>query len=267
MKTKLHLIAGSICSVMTASALLGAMSVWADGTTIITNIPASPYLTVETTGTLTMQVAEGRDIAVQIVKQEIEGSDVYYQTTLKGGGTYRFSLDSCEYDPESKTDAASFLVTISDSKDASCTYSEELVVKDPGFYPNEISASAFTWNITAQESESQSHAEASTEQPSVVDGVWTGSRSVALYYLNYLLGDVTGDSEIDINDAYTALLYYSQESAGQKVTFASLGSKLTEIAAFSAADIDHDKSISIDDAYRILRYYATISAGGTPSWD
>ena len=110
MKTKLHLIAGSICSVMTASALLGAMSVWADGTTIITNIPASPYLTAETTGTLTMQVAEGRDIAVQIVKQEIEGSDVYYQTTLKGGGTYRFSLDSCEYDPESKTDAASFLV-------------------------------------------------------------------------------------------------------------------------------------------------------------
>lgn len=100
-----------------------------------------------------------------------------------------------------------------------------------------------------------------------MDGVWTGSRSVALYYLNYLLGDVTGDSEIGINDAYTALLYYSQESAGQKVTFASLGSKLTEIAAFSAADIDHDKSISIDDAYRILRYYATISAGGTPSWD
>lgn len=74
-----------------------------------------------------------------------------------------------------------------------------------------------------------------------------------------LRGDVDGDKEITIQDAYLTLMAYSKTSAG-------LDAGLTS-AQKTAADVDQDDAVTITDAYQILLYYATKSAGGTPSWD
>lgn len=71
-------------------------------------------------------------------------------------------------------------------------------------------------------------------------------------------GDLDGDKNVTIQDAYTALLAYSKASAG-------LSSGLTQ-AQTTAADVDKDGKLTIQDAYKILLYYSKTSAGLTPSW-
>ena len=72
-------------------------------------------------------------------------------------------------------------------------------------------------------------------------------------------GDLDGDGEITIQDAFQTLIAYANASAG-------IDDGLTD-AQRTAADVDGDGSITIQDAFKILIYYATESAGGIPSWD
>ncbi len=72
-------------------------------------------------------------------------------------------------------------------------------------------------------------------------------------------GDLDGDGNITIQDAFNTLIAYTKASAG-------LDDDLTD-AQRRAADVDGDGSITISDAFRILIYYATEAAGGTPSWN
>lgn len=80
--------------------------------------------------------------------------------------------------------------------------------------------------------------------------------------------DKDSDNKISINDAYQALLYSSNVSAGVTDPAFTDGSDATaEAAAFASADVNADGEITIDDAYRILKFSSTESAGGTGSWE
>lgn len=72
-------------------------------------------------------------------------------------------------------------------------------------------------------------------------------------------GDVTGDGEINAQDAAAVLVYASEVGAG-------LEGSLNK-AAQTAGDVNISKDVDAADAAKILVYAAQQSAGGNPSWD
>ncbi len=75
-----------------------------------------------------------------------------------------------------------------------------------------------------------------------------------------LLGDVTGDTIINANDATMVLMHYLEES------ILNNGPLLTG-EPFKAGDINEDGMLLVKDAQMILQYYAISITGGTPSWE
>ncbi len=75
----------------------------------------------------------------------------------------------------------------------------------------------------------------------------------------YLKGDVTGDGDISIDDATSALMIYARSTAG-------ISTDEYTIIQKKAADIDGDGEITMSDATAILSYYAMNAAGFTPEW-
>lgn len=264
MKKTNHRLALAIAAAMLTGSLLPS-TVWADELKATMTIAPSEYLT-DTAGTLTITVQGDRAIRVKIEKQTLDGNIPYYNTLLEEDGTYAFSLDSCEYNPETEAYDSSFTITILDDKDTGCAYTlTEQLVPDPGFSLN-ISHTQFDWNITSVATAIRETVAVSTPT-SVVDSVWYGAADISLHYIPYTLGDINGDEKINADDAYLALVYYAKTSVGQDAKFTDNTSLLAENAAFSAADTTKDDKIDPDDAYRILLYYAKASVGGTPSWE
>ncbi len=74
-----------------------------------------------------------------------------------------------------------------------------------------------------------------------------------------LLGDVSNDGTVSIDDAQLVLLEYVNLMAGLERT---LSDRQT-----LAADVNGDHTISVNDAQYILSYYTEQLAGKTPSWD
>ncbi len=72
-------------------------------------------------------------------------------------------------------------------------------------------------------------------------------------------GDIDGDGDITLQDAYQALVAYASASAGLEIELTG--------EQQAVADVDGDGEITIADAFKILIYYATESVGRTPSWD
>ncbi len=76
----------------------------------------------------------------------------------------------------------------------------------------------------------------------------------------YSKGDVTGDGDISMADATSALIIYARSTAGISTDeYTSVQKK--------AADIDGDGEITMSDATAILSYYAMNAAGLTPEWN
>ncbi len=73
-----------------------------------------------------------------------------------------------------------------------------------------------------------------------------------------LLGDVNADGEVNVTDAYLALVEYANVSAGHAETF--------DTAQFTAADVNQDGMLTITDALYILQYYADSAAGNPKDW-
>lgn len=73
-----------------------------------------------------------------------------------------------------------------------------------------------------------------------------------------ITGDIDGDQQITLYDAYDVLNAYSRTSAGYS-------SGLTHVQA-TAADVDGDGTITINDAYCVLLYYSYHSAGNHQTW-
>lgn len=80
-----------------------------------------------------------------------------------------------------------------------------------------------------------------------------------IYMANRAQGDVTGDGEINAQDAAAVLVYASEVGAG-------LEGSLNK-AAQTAGDVNISKDVDAADAAKILVYAAQQSAGGNPSWN
>lgn len=72
-------------------------------------------------------------------------------------------------------------------------------------------------------------------------------------------GDVTGDGEINAQDAAAVLIYASEIGAG-------LESRMSKSARI-VADVNGSKDVDAADAAKILIYAAEQGVGGKPSWD
>lgn len=264
MKRKTQQTALAIAAAMITSSVLPS-AVWAEATGTAIPIAPSEYLS-DTAGTLNVTVQGGRAIRVKIEKQTLDGTIPYYSTLLEEDGTYAFSLDSCEYNPDTAVYDSSFTITVLDEKDTDCAYTlTEQLVPDPGF-SLDISGTQYDWNVTSVATAVRSVNAVATPTSSV-DGVWYGAADITLEYIPYTLGDINEDAKINADDAYLALIYYARASVGQEAKFTDGTSLLAENAAFSAADATKDLQIDADDAYRILLYYAMTSVGSTPSWE
>lgn len=66
-------------------------------------------------------------------------------------------------------------------------------------------------------------------------------------------GDVDGDGDITINDAFKVLQEYSYIAAGRGASFTD--------EEKGAADVDGDGDVTLDDAFAILSYYSAKAAG------
>ena len=67
-----------------------------------------------------------------------------------------------------------------------------------------------------------------------------------------LVGDVNYNSEIDIEDAYIILQYYSNQSAGEE--------NLPEVD-IRIFDVNRNEEIDLNDAYLVLLRYSKLAAG------
>lgn len=103
---------------------------------------------------------------------------------------------------------------------------------------------------------------------------WTDGTTVTQNILVGMQGDVDFDGDVDTNDAYLTLLYYSQNFTGTtpKLYNGASQNAYAERLAIFLADTDTqnesgDRSaILANDAQNILEYYSIRTAGGTPSW-
>ena len=66
-------------------------------------------------------------------------------------------------------------------------------------------------------------------------------------------GDVDGDGDITIDDAFKVLQEYSYIAAGRGASFTD--------EEKGAADVDGDVDVTLDDAFAILSYYSAKAAG------
>lgn len=78
-------------------------------------------------------------------------------------------------------------------------------------------------------------------------------------FRNVSTGDLDGDGSITTNDAYNALLAYSQVTAG--------GESGLSDAQESVADVDGNGNLTTNDAYLILKYYSIHAAGQEITWE
>ena len=88
-------------------------------------------------------------------------------------------------------------------------------------------------------------------------------------------GDAQLDGDVDMDDAFDTLQYYSSSAAGKTVTFTDGSDELLEKLAFYVSDIDteskagkktEDAEISMDDAFNILQYTSYKAAGKDVAW-
>ena len=88
-------------------------------------------------------------------------------------------------------------------------------------------------------------------------------------------GDAQLDGDVDMDDAFDTLQYYSSSAAGKTVTFTDGSDELLEKLAFYVSDIDteskagkktEDAEISMDDAFNILQYTSYKAAGKDVVW-
>ncbi len=86
---------------------------------------------------------------------------------------------------------------------------------------------------------------------------------------NPLYGDVNCDGEISVEDAQSALGYYTAHLAGKTLTDAKLADMLGTPyihSALEAADPSRNGDITVEDAQGILQYYTALLAQKTPKW-
>ena len=88
-------------------------------------------------------------------------------------------------------------------------------------------------------------------------------------------GDTQLDGDVDMDDAFDTLQYYSSSAAGKTVTFTDGSDELLEKLAFYVSDVDteskagkktEDAEISMDDAFNILQYTSYKAAGKDVAW-
>ncbi|WP_455249779.1 hypothetical protein [Ruminococcus sp.] len=88
-------------------------------------------------------------------------------------------------------------------------------------------------------------------------------------------GDTQLDGDVDMDDAFDTLQYYSSSAAGKTVTFTDGSDELLEKLAFYVSDVDteskagkktEDAEISLDDAFNILQYVSYRAAGKDVVW-
>ena len=88
-------------------------------------------------------------------------------------------------------------------------------------------------------------------------------------------GDAQLDGDVDMDDAFDTLQYYSSSAAGKTVTFTDGSDELLEKLAFYVSDVDteskagkktEDAEISMDDAFNILQYVSYRAAGKDVAW-
>ena len=88
-------------------------------------------------------------------------------------------------------------------------------------------------------------------------------------------GDTQLDGDVDMDDAFDTLQYYSSSAAGKTVTFTDGSDELLEKLAFYVSDVDteskagkktEDAEISMDDAFNILQYVSYRAAGEDVVW-
>lgn len=88
-------------------------------------------------------------------------------------------------------------------------------------------------------------------------------------------GDTQLDGDVDMDDAFDTLQYYSSSAAGKTVTFTDGSDELLEKLVFYVSDIDteskagkktEDAEISMDDAFNILQYVSYRAAGKDVVW-
>ena len=88
-------------------------------------------------------------------------------------------------------------------------------------------------------------------------------------------GDTQLDGDVDMDDAFDTLQYYSYNAAGRTPTLTDGKDENLEKLAYFLSDVDTEstagknegnKTLSMDDAFNILQYYSYRAAGRNMAW-
>ena len=234
------------------------------------NVVQKPIPDSQITGQIAVTVHE-HPVRVIISRYSSEAPVTYYDVELapkegQSATEYIFLVDysECPQDPTQfeKTYtspqltgiySAAYSVTVSQPKTEGAVYTEDgLVIADPHAETSITGTTQYHYDITFSESAETpvSVSEASAEIPGTGD--LTISRGIQMLWKPYTLGDADDNGIIDVDDAYSILLYYSSISAGLAPP---------ESVSADAADVNEDGIVDATDAYLTLLYYACQSAG------
>ncbi len=197
------------------------------------------------------------DLAVAVDKTEPEGIFRYYDEVFSGNknekSVYRMDLSCCEYLIDSGEYASRYTVTMNIPGRYNAEYSQDILIKDPGF--EDVERTEYYFYVTSVVADKSGWELLGSNEYTTEDGVQICEQYVTIRYTDKLTGDVNGDGEINIADAGKILECYAKASAGFEVD-----------ADVAAADIDGNGKVEISDATAVLSYYARNAAGISTSW-
>lgn len=221
-----------------------------------TVLPTDKDITLlDTSGKIYIHMQNKGSIHITADKTEPEGVFRYYNTDITSqasetDGSYQMDLSCCEYLVDSGEYASHYTVNISSAMDKKAAYSQNIIVKDPGF--EDIESSEYHFYITMISSDESGYKISASNERTSDDGILIHEQYIELSYSNK--GDVTGDGKLDISDATAALTIYAKQLANLDT------SEFSEVQK-KAADMDEDGIIDISDSTAILTVYARNIAG------
>lgn len=218
-------------------------------------LPTEDGITLlESSGKVYIHMQNKGSLHVTVDKTEPEGIFRYYNKYItsqaqKNDSTYLMDLSCCEYLVDSGEYASYYTVNLSSAMDKKAAYSQDIVIKDPGF--EDINSSEYHFYITMTSSDESGY-KIDHSNEYISNDVLICEQYIELSYLNK--GDVTGDGKLDISDATAALTIYAKQAAALDTSEFSEAQKKT-------ADMDDDGIVDISDATAILTVYSKSVAG------
>ncbi|WP_302338672.1 dockerin type I domain-containing protein [uncultured Ruminococcus sp.] len=280
-RKNIALCCAGIMLALTAAMPFGASAEETAGGTSVVQVEKSQILVKKSipasqiTGQIAVTVHD-HPVQVTIINKTREGNETYYDMEIapvqdSDSTTYVFPVNQSEcrksedqgenplpvYQRDFLQNTYNSAYTVSLSASDDVTYADTNVVIADNSYETGVSGkTTYSYDVVYSE-ETEEAVTVLDSKTTLIGGAASCATTLQLRWAPYTLGDVNGDGNIDLDDSFAILAYYSKVAAGSQPP--------ADVEA-KAANVDGDGAVSLDDAFLVLQYYSKTAAGGQESF-